>query len=70
MHVHRWDCEIGSVAPALATNITKNLDSLNLPETDVVLKGKLDPIDNLWDLWDHSDNCYAYEILRTKDVGI
>lgn len=35
-----------------------------LPKTDVVLEGKLDTINNLWDLRNHSENCHPYEILE------
>lgn len=42
------------------------LIKLDLPKTDVVLKSKLDAINNLWDLRNHSENCYPDEILQTE----
>lgn len=38
----------------------------NVPKTDVVLESKLNPIDNLWDLRNHSENRYPDEILETE----
>lgn len=35
----------------------------DLPKTDVVLECKLDPVNNLWDLRDHSENRHPNEIL-------
>lgn len=35
-----------------------------LPETDVVLECKLDPVDDLWDLWNHRQNGHPNEVLK------
>lgn len=36
---------------------------LALPEADVILKGKLDSIDNLWEFWNHCQHSNSNEIL-------
>jgi len=40
-----------------------------LPKADVVLECKLDPVDYLWNFWNHSQNCDPYEILE-EEKGI
>lgn len=35
-----------------------------VPQADVVLKCKLNPVDNLRNLWHHSQNCDSDEVLR------
>lgn len=37
------------------------------PQTDVVLKGKLDPVDNLRDLRYHGQHGYSYEVLMNNE---
>lgn len=37
-----------------------------LPKANVVVECKLDPINNLWDLRDHSESGYPNKILEMK----
>lgn len=43
-----------------------NETACTVPETDVVLECKLDPINNLWDFRNHSKNGHPYEILKKE----
>lgn len=41
-----------------------------LPQADVVIKSKLDSVDNLWDLRHHSQNCHPDEILEKPNMNV
>ena len=41
-------------------------DKQDLPEADVVLECELDPVNNLWDLRNHSESRYPNEILQRE----
>lgn len=41
-----------------------------IPQADVVLQGKLDPIDNLRKFWHHGQHCDTDEILQKSRMGL
>lgn len=51
-----------------AKNLCRNIlrRRHDLPETDVVLESKLDPVNNLRDLGNHSENCHSNKVLEKE----
>lgn len=45
-------------------NIKLQQDSVLVPQANVVLQCKLDPIDDLRELWHHGEHCDADEVLH------
>lgn len=41
-----------------------------LPQADVVIESKLDPVDDLWDLRHHRQNCHPDKILRKPNANV